>query len=85
MYQQVCFYRFSADLDRRARWVSAVNPKNWQPTEYSWLCFSHFISGAKCDDPLSPDFTPSVFAHTTSPQKRKRLAVLHTKKTSMCI
>ena len=51
--------------------MSAVNCKNWQPTEYSWLCSSHFISGAKCDDPLSPDFAHSMFAHTNSPQKRK--------------
>ena len=67
------FYRFPADLDRRARWVSAINRKNWQPTEHSWLCSSHFISGAKCNDPLSPDFVPSVFAHTSSPQKGKRI------------
>ena len=69
----VSFYRFPADLDRRARWVSAVNRKNWQPTEHSWLCSSHFISGVKSDDPLSPDFVPSVFSYTTSSLKRKQI------------
>ena len=64
----VSFYRFPADADRKARWIVAIN---WQPTEHSWLCSSHFISGAKSDDPLSPDFVPSVFARTASPLKRK--------------
>ena len=69
----VSFYRFPADLERRARWVAAVNRKNWQPTDHSWLCSCHFISGAKSDDPMSPDSVPSVFPHTASPQKRKRV------------
>ena len=69
----VSFYRFPADLERRARWVNAVNRKNWQPTGHSWLCSCHFISGAKSDDPLSPDSVPSVFPHTASLQKRKRV------------
>ena len=69
----VIFYRFPADLERRARWVAAVNRKNWQLTDHSWLCSCHFISGAKSDDPLSPDSVPSVFPHTASPQKRKRV------------
>ena len=79
MYQQVGegmwskFLPFSCDLERRARWVAAVNRKNWQPTDHSWLCSCHFISGAKSDDPLSPDSVPSVFPHTASLQKRKRV------------
>ena len=38
-------------------------------SEYSWLCSSHFISGSKSDDPLSPDYVPSQFAHLASPAK----------------
>ena len=68
----VSFYRFPVDMDRRSRWIAAINRKNWQPSEYSWLCSSHFISGSKSDDPLSPDYIPSQFAHVASPAKRKR-------------
>ena len=31
------FYRFPADVSRRNSWVAAINYKNWQPSEYSWL------------------------------------------------
>lgn len=74
----VSFYRFPADLDRRARWIAAIKRKNWQPTKNSWVCSSHFISGAKSDEPLSPDFVPSIFSHTDSPAKRQRINALQT-------
>ncbi|XP_060774485.1 uncharacterized protein LOC132884664 [Neoarius graeffei] len=45
--------------------------QDWEPTEYSRLCSDHFISGARSNHPLSPDFVPSVFQHTSSPVKRK--------------
>ena len=45
--------------------------KNWMPNENTWICSAHFISGAKRDNPLSPDFVPTVFAHVESPVKRK--------------
>ena len=41
------------------------------PNEYSWLCSAHFVTGAKSDDPLSPDFVPTLFSHVESPIKRK--------------
>ena len=68
----VSFYRFPADVSRRNSWVAAINRKNCQPSEHSWLCSSHFISGLKSDDPLSPDYVPSLFEHVASPAKRKR-------------
>ena len=64
------FYRFPADVSRRNSWVAAINHKNWQPSEYSWLFSSHFISGLKSNDPLSPDYVPSLFEHVASPAKR---------------
>ena len=65
------FYRFPKDPSRRARWIAAVNRKNWTPSENTWICSAHFISGAKRDYPLFPDFVPTVFVHVESPVKRK--------------
>ena len=65
------FYRFPEKAERRARWVAAVGRKNWAPNEHSWICSVHFVSGAKSNDPLSPDYVPSVFSYTKSPVKRK--------------
>ena len=67
------FYRFPADPVRRARWVVAVSRKDWEPTEYSWICSAHFVSGSKSNDKLSPDYVQSIFSHTKSPRKRKAL------------
>jgi len=67
----VSFHRFPADPDRRRRWIAALNRKDWEPNEYTWLCGRHFISGTKSDDPLDPDFVPSIFSHVSTPMKRK--------------
>lgn len=69
----VTFYRFPEDEQRRLRWIAAVGRKDWLPSEYTWLCSDHFLSGCKSNDPLSPDYIPSVFAHIASPQKRKAI------------
>ena len=52
------FYRFPTDNDRRRRWISAINRKDWRPTQYSYVCSAHFVSGKKSDDPVSPDYVP---------------------------
>ena len=65
-------YRFPANPQRRLLWIAAKNRKDWQPSKHSWLCSSHFISGKKSDDHLSPDCVPSVFDYVNSPVKRKR-------------
>ena len=70
------FYRFPAGPKRRALWITKINRKNWQPNEYSWLCSSHFISGQKSNDPLSPDYVPSIFDYTSTPEKQKASADL---------
>lgn len=65
-------YRFPADSDRRNRWISAISRKDWHPTEYSYICSAHFVGGQKSNDPLSPDFVPSLFKHIRTPLKRKQ-------------
>ena len=65
------FYRFPADPDKRARWVAAVNRKDWIPNEYTWICSEHFLNGQRSDNPLAPNYVPSVFKHVDSPRKRK--------------
>ena len=45
--------------------------KNWSPTEYTWICSEHFVSGAKSNNPLVPNYVPTLFKHIESPIKRK--------------
>ena len=65
------FYRIPKDADRRARWIAAISRKDWSPNEFSWLCSEHFVSKSKSDNPLNPDYVPSVFKHTNTPTKRR--------------
>ena len=65
------FYRFPVDLDRRCKWIAAIKRKNWEPNQHSFLCSDHFTTGRKSQDPLSPDFVPSVFQYTDSPTRKK--------------
>ena len=65
------FYRFPVNLDRRRLWIAALNRKDWQPSEYSWLCSDHFVTGEKNDDPNHPDYVPNQFAFLKSPVKAK--------------
>ena len=65
------FYRFPSDPERKSKWVSAVSRENWEPTEYSWICSEHFVSGSKSNNPLAPNFVPTIFKHVDSPSKRR--------------
>ena len=60
------FHRFPVDKERRALWIAAVRREHWQPTEHSVLCSAHFVSGSKSNDPLSPDYVPTLFHHSTA-------------------
>ena len=62
---------FPTDPTRGVSGFAAVNRKDWAPTEYSWIYGAHFISGHKSNDPVSPDYVPSVFSHVKSPKRRK--------------
>lgn len=64
-------YRFPTDPHRKALWIAKINRKNWSPNDSSRVCSAHFIKGVKSDDPLSPDYVPTVFTHTTSHEKEQ--------------
>ncbi|KAK5600435.1 hypothetical protein CRENBAI_021732 [Crenichthys baileyi] len=66
-------YRLPKEEKRRQRWLSAIRRANWTPTASSRLCSAHFVSGAKSQNPLSPDYVPTMFPHLSSPNKRKRI------------
>ena len=65
------FYRFPANSEKKAKWVAAVNHKDWIPNEHSWICSEHFVTGERSDNPLAPNFVPTIFKHIDSPSKRK--------------
>ena len=70
------FYRFPRDLERRSKWIVTISRENWQPNEYSWLCSEHFVSGEKSNNPLAPNYIPTLFSHVESPVKFKMVARL---------
>ena len=70
------FYRFPTDPEHRSKWIAAVSRENWQPNEYSWLCSKHFVSGEKSNNPLAPNYIPTLFSHVESPMKAKMVARL---------
>ncbi|XP_036374247.1 uncharacterized protein LOC118770594 [Megalops cyprinoides] len=72
----VKFYTFPRDPVRRKRWISALKREGWTPAPHSKLCSMHFISGRRSDDPLSPDYIPSWFAHTTTVEKERSMAAM---------
>ena len=57
-------------LPRRCR-AKSTGGSTHELDAHSWICSAHFILGEKSNDPLSPDYVPSIFAHTKSPLKRK--------------
>lgn len=65
------FYRFPANPEKRARWVAAVNRKDWTPNKHSWICSEHFLNGERSNNPLASNFVPTLFKHVNSPSKRK--------------
>ncbi|XP_063752115.1 uncharacterized protein LOC134872657 [Eleginops maclovinus] len=76
----VSYYRIPKDAERREKWIGAIKrarslqkkTERWDPPAVGFrLCSDHFISGRKSDNPLSPDFIPSIFDYLPSPEKRR--------------
>ena len=68
----------AAPAERREKWLQAIKrcgtDQNgspdpsipWvPPSKYYYVCSEHFVSMSKHDDPDHPDFTPSVFSHSS--------------------
>ena len=55
----------------RALWIAAVRQEQWKPTKHSVLCSAHFASGSKSNSPLSPDYVPTLFSHTSTDERRR--------------
>ncbi|KAK7895578.1 hypothetical protein WMY93_020903 [Mugilogobius chulae] len=47
-----------------------------EQTTFTKPLYTGVYIGQKSDDPLSPDYVPSVFVHTKSPAKRRALGTL---------
>jgi len=65
VYRKGCrlqFYCFPVDSVRR-QWIAAVDRKDWASTEYLWIYSEHFVTGIKNNDPLAPNYIPTVFKH----------------------
>ena len=68
------FYRFPVDPDRRRQWIAAVDRKDWESTEYTWICIEHFTTEIKSHNPLAPNYVPSIFKHLVSTIKQNLVA-----------
>ncbi|XP_051527764.1 uncharacterized protein LOC127425619 [Myxocyprinus asiaticus] len=71
--KDIRLYSIPKEPKRRLIWLAAIRRAHWTPTKHSVLCNEHFISGEKSENPMSPDFVPSVFAHTSAAQKQRNV------------
>lgn len=71
--RRLTFYYFPKKTSRRQEWAAAMKRKNWSPTDHSRLCSEHFISGMKSNNPLSPDYIPSLFVFLTPEQRQQKI------------
>ena len=38
---------FYVDPAHRGSWIAAIKRENWKPTEYSFVCSAHVVTGKK--------------------------------------
>ena len=58
------FYRFLHGTENGFQVV-------WVPNNNMWICSEHFVTGAWSNNPLAPNYVPTIFPYTDSPVKRK--------------
>ncbi|XP_023696232.2 uncharacterized protein [Paramormyrops kingsleyae] len=47
-------------------WIAVIHGDAWNPGPEMWISGCHSMSGKKRDDPLHPDFVPSLFSFTST-------------------
>ncbi|XP_048029372.1 THAP domain-containing protein 1-like isoform X3 [Megalobrama amblycephala] len=65
------FYRLPKAKEKRSKWIAAIRRNNWNPGSETWICSCHFVSGKKSDDPLHPDYVPSLFSFTSKTDRTR--------------
>ena len=65
------FYRFPTNPEKRSKWIAAVKRDKWAPNDHTWICRTHFVTGKRSNNPLAPNYVPSIFPQTKSPAKRR--------------
>uniref|UniRef100_A0A0A9X794 THAP domain-containing protein 11 n=1 Tax=Lygus hesperus TaxID=30085 RepID=A0A0A9X794_LYGHE len=65
------------ELERKYRWVQAVNRLNadgslWEPSKYSKICSHHFVGGQMSNIADHPAYVPSIFPKTSRKRRREK-------------
>ncbi|XP_038582485.1 uncharacterized protein LOC119908712 [Micropterus salmoides] len=68
---ELSFYRLPKSKEKRSKWIAAIHRNNWNPGKETWICSFHFVSGKKSDDPLHPDYVPSLFSFTSATDRTR--------------
>lgn len=60
------FYRFPTNPEKRSKWIAAVKRDDWAPNDNTWIYSTHFVTGKRSDNPLAPNFIPTLFPQFNS-------------------
>ncbi|XP_042285783.1 uncharacterized protein LOC121909344 isoform X3 [Thunnus maccoyii] len=80
---KLSFYGLPKAEEKRSKCIAAIRRNNWNPSTETWTCGSHFVSGKKSDDPLHPDYVPSLFSFTSTADRNQAVNQLARTK-SLC-
>ena len=64
------FYRFPTNPEKQSKWIAAVKRDDWVPNDNTWICSTHFVTGKRSDNPLAPNYVPTLFPQLSSPAKQ---------------
>jgi len=67
----MCIKKAVGFTEKCRKWISAVKREDQIPNYNTWICSVHFVTGARSNNPLAPNYIPTIFPHTESLVKRK--------------